>query len=463
MKIKNSEHLKSNTCIPELRRLRADAVKILEAALDAVDPRRAVLEKVQTSDLGLKIEDLNLPWDEIGDIVVVGGGKAAGPMAEAIEETLGDRVKDGLLNVLKGTECNYSLTRIKLNPASHPIPDQSGVRGVRAMMRMVSGLDRRDLVICLISGGGSALMPLPAEDVTLEDIQNVTGILLKAGATINELNAVRKHLSAFKGGQLARASQPAKVVSLILSDVVGSPLDVIASGPTSPDPTTFEDAINVLKKYGVWEDVSRSVRKKLEEGEMGEMPDTPKTDDPLFQNVHNVVVASNVTASVRAKEEAERLGYNAQLLTTRLEGEARHAGVFIAGLSKGIIFDGVPLKPPAALVIGGETTVKVRGRGVGGRNQELALGAAQTISGLDCVVAALGTDGIDGPTDAAGAIVDGETARRARELGLNLGLHLEANDSYNFFKAMEDHILTGPTGTNVNDLTIVLCGNKEDV
>jgi len=462
MKIRNYEHLESNTCSLEMRRLRADVVVILEAALDAVDPKRAVLAKVQAYELGLRIDDLNLPWDAIRDIFVVGGGKAAGPMAEAIEEAIGDRVKDGLVNVLKGTETSYSLKRVKLNPASHPIPDQAGVRGVRAMIRMVSGLDRRDLVICLISGGGSALMPLPAEGVTLDDIQSVTGLLLKAGATINELNAVRKHLSAFKGGQLARACQPARVVSLILSDVVGDSLDTIASGPTSPDLTTFSVAVSVLKKYVVWDDLASSVKSRLEAGERGEIPDTPKADDPMFSNVRNIVVASNLTASKRATLEAERLGYRAQLLTTHLEGEARHAGVFIAGLAKGVVVNGLPLKTPAALVIGGETTVRVRGQGIGGRNQELALGAAQNLSGLNCVIAALGTDGIDGPTDAAGAMVDGETARRAEGLGLDIYRFLESNDSYSFFKAMGDHIFTGPTGTNVNDLTILLCGKMED-
>jgi len=462
MKIRNREHLESCVSSSELRRFRADAVRIFEAALDAADPRRAVLEKVQSSVTELRIDDLNLPWSEIGDIIVVGGGKAAGSMAEAVEEALRDRVKDGLLNVLKGTETGYNLKRVKLNPASHPIPDHEGVTGVKAMMRMVSGLDRRDLVICLISGGGSALMPLPAEGVSLGNIQNVTGLLLKAGANINELNAVRKHLSAFKGGQLARACQPARVVSLILSDVVGNPLDAIASGPTSPDPTTFSDSINVLKKYGIWGDLGSSVRSLLEAGARGEIPDTPKADDPLFGNVHNIIVASNLTAAKRAAAEAESLGYKAWLLTTRLEGEARHAGVFIAGLAKGVAHDGLPMRPPAALVIGGETTVRVMGQGIGGRNQELALSAAQNIPGLSCVIATLGTDGIDGPTDAAGAIVDGETVKRAQRLGLDLNNYLEDNDSYSFFKAMGDHIYTGPTGTNVNDLTILLCGKMID-
>lgn len=447
---------------PELRRLRTDALKILEAALEAVDPKRAVAESISFTGDAIRVMGRNLLIKRSAKVVVVGGGKAGGAMAEGVEEALGDRVTEGAVNVLRGMEYKFRLRRIRLKPASHPIPDEAGVQGVRDVMRLVSGLSRDDLVICLISGGGSALMPLPAESVTLEDKQSVTGRLLRAGANINELNSVRKHLSAFKGGQLARVCQPARVVSLILSDVVGDPLDTIASGPTSPDPTTFTDSINVLKKYDVWGDLSPTIKRRLEAGGRGEIPDTPKADDSLFSNVHNIVVASNLTASKRATAEAERLGYNTCLLTTRLEGEARQAGAFIAGLAKGIIHEGLPLAPPAAIIIGGETTVKVTGPGIGGRNQELALGAVQKISGLSCVMAALGTDGIDGPTDAAGATVDGETFERARRVGLGTDAYLEANDSYSFFKAMGDHIYTGPTGTNVNDLTILLCGKMID-
>ena len=462
MKIRNHEQLVQKTRTPELRKLRDDALMILEEALDAVDPKKAILEKVQSTELGFRIDHLYLPWSDIGDVIVVGGGKAAGSMAEAIEEVLGERLRGGVLNVLRGTENRYSLKRIKLNPASHPIPDEAGVRGVNAMMQMASGLNKSDLVICLISGGGSSLMPLPAEGVDLKDIQSTTNLLLKAGATINELNAVRKHLSAIKGGQLARACQPARVVSLILSDVVGDPLDTIASGPTSPDPTTYGEAVTLLEKYGVWDSLSSSIKSRLDSGRRGDIPETPKVDDPIFSNVTNFVVGSNYMASRRATAGIEKRGYKGLLLTTRLEGEARHAGVFIAGLARSLSIDGRPLDPPAGLVLGGETTVNVKGPGKGGRNQELALSAAKKISNLNCVIATLGTDGIDGPTDAAGALVDGETALRAEERGLDMDAILDDNDSYAFFQMMGDHIFTGPTGTNVNDITLVLCGKMID-
>lgn len=458
MKIMNQRQLTDNGGNPELRRLRSDAIKVLEAALEAADPRRAVLERLRLSGDELRVGDLSIPLSETGKIIVVGGGKAGGPMAEAVEEALGGRVTTGAVNVLRGTEAGFRLKRVRLNPASHPIPDGRGVRGVMDMMRLVSGLSEEDLVICLISGGGSALMPLPAEGVTLDDIQGVTGRLLKAGATINELNSVRKHLSAFKGGQLARACHPARVVSLILSDVVGDPLDTISSGPTAPDPTTYSTAVEVLKKYGLFGSLSDGVRKRLMNGVEGLIAETPKANDPLFRGVHNLVVASNLAASERATARARELGYRSQLLTTHLEGEARHAGVFISGLAKGATVNGLPCEPPLALVLGGETTVAVKGDGVGGRNQELALSASRRIGGLNCVIAALGTDGIDGPTDAAGAIIDGSTLARALEKGLAPDEFLERNDSHSFFMALGDCIFTGPTGTNVNDLTLILCG-----
>jgi glycerate 2-kinase len=462
MKIMNQRQLTDNGGNPELRRLRSDAIKVLEAALEAADPKRAILERLQLSGDEVKVGDLRIPLSETAKIIVVGGGKAGGPMAEAVEEALGDRVTAGAVNVLRGTEVGFKLKHVRLNPASHPIPDEEGVRGVMAMMRLVSGLGEEDLVICLISGGGSSLMPLPAEGVTLDDIQGVTGRLLKAGATINELNSVRKHLSAFKGGQLAKACQPARMVSLILSDVVGDPLDTIASGPTAPDSTTYETAVDVMNKYGLLGSLSDGVMRRLVNGVEGLIAETPKADDSLFKGVHNLVVASNLTASERATARARELGYHSQLLTTHLEGEARHAGVFISGLARGATVNGLPCELPLALVLGGETTVAVKGNGVGGRNQELALSASKRIWGLNCVIAALGTDGIDGPTDAAGAIVDGTTLARALKKGLAPDAFLERNDSYSFFKALGDNIFTGPTGTNVNDLTLILCGLNQN-
>jgi len=462
MKIANKRQLTENGSTPELRRLRSDALEALEAALEAVDPKRAVLDSIRLSGDGIRVGGKRVNIGESARIIVVGGGKAGGPMAEGVEEALGDRVTAGAVNVLRGTERGFRPRRIRLNPASHPIPDEAGVRGVMDMMSLVSGLSTRDVVICLISGGGSALMPLPAEGVTLADIQDTTGRLLRAGATINELNAVRKHLSAFKGGQLARACRPARVVSLILSDVVGNPLDTIASGPTAPDHTTFADAIDVLERYCVFGELSEGVRRHLVDGVRGLIAETPKPDDPLFRRVRNVVVASNLTATERAAEAARRMGYRSLLLTTHLEGEARHAGVLVSGLARGASVDGHPLKPPACIVLGGETTVAVKGNGLGGRNQELALSASRMIGGLCCVIAALGTDGIDGPTDAAGALADGATAARASEQGLDPDAFLGRNDSYSFFKALGDSIFTGPTGTNVNDLILVLCGLRKD-
>ena len=321
---------------------------------------------------------------------------------------------------------------------------------------MVDQAGDDDLVVVLISGGGSALMTYPADGVGLEEVRELTGMLLRSGATINELNAVRKHLSSFKGGQLAERAYPATVVSLILSDVVGDPLDTIASGPTAPDGSTFGDAVEVLRRYGLWKSAAASIRRRLEDGVRGRIGETPKPGDRTFDKVFNVVVGSNLVAARAAVERAAALGYNALLLSTRVEGEARHVGTVYAGIAKDAAASGHPVPVPAAVIIGGETTVTVRGSGRGGRNQELALSAAMRIEGMDAVVAALATDGIDGPTEAAGAIVDGWTMRRARAMGLDPVESLRDNDSYRFFSRLGDAILTGPTGTNVNDLALIL-------
>ena len=324
------------------------------------------------------------------------------------------------------------------------------------MMRLTSNLSPDDLVLALISGGGSALMPLPADGVSLEGVQDVTSRLLNVGATINELNAVRKHLSAFKGGQLAANCYPATVISLILSDVVGDPLDTIASGPTAPDPSTYETARDVLNRYGVWGSVSPAVKRRIELGLEGKVAETPKPGDPVFEKVHNVVVANNLKAARAAADKAEKLGYNTEVLSTFVEGEARHVGTVYAGLAKSISMNDIPVPKPGALLLGGETTVTVTGPGIGGRNQEVALGALIKIAGQTCVVLALGTDGIDGPTDAAGAIVDGASLNRAQSKDLDPETYLRSNDSYNFFESLGDAVFTGPTGTNVNDLTLIL-------
>ena len=429
---------------------------VVEAALRAVDPVEAVRRVVRLKGNILLIEGREYDLSRCGRIVVVGAGKAGAPMAAAVEEILGDWIAQGFVNVKHGYVLEPAPRHIVVNQAGHPTPDESGMEGARRIFEMVSPLGEDDLVIALISGGGSALMPLPAEGITLADKKATTEALLRCGATINEINAVRKHISAIKGGQLARAAYPARVVSLILSDVVGSPLDTIASGPTAPDTTTFADAWAVLEKYDLFDELPPAVVERLRRGLAGELPETPKPDDPVFERVQNVIIADNRIAALAAVDEARRQGFNALLLTTYLEGEAREIAKAVAALGKGMSAHSDPVPPPACLVLGGETTVTVTGRGMGGRNQELALSAAMALAGWeDVAVLTLATDGTDGPTDAAGAFVDGSTVRRAQGAGLDPLEYLRENDSYRFFQALGDLLVTGPTNTNVNDLAFV--------
>ena len=456
MHIKNSNQLIKNGVSEALRKLRGDAITVLEAALNSVDPYKAVLNNLKIVDGKLRVGNFKASLDDLRKIVVIGGGKAGGAMAEAVESVLGDRVSGGCVNVLQGTEFRYNLKKIRLQGASHPIPNNDGVRGVAEMLMLISSMREKDLVICLISGGGSALMPYPAEGISLEDKQDVTSRLLMKGATIDDLNAVRKHLSAIKGGQLARRCYPTRVVSLILSDVVGDPLDTIASGPTSPDTTTFRNAVDVLKKYKLWDDICSQVRERLEYGVKKVIVETPKPGDEIFNHVTNIIVGNNSIAAESAVEAAKALGYNSLIVSTMFEGEAAEVGTVLAGIARELAAKGRPLKPPAAIIVGGETTVNVRGSGRGGRNQELALSLARRITGLKAVAASLATDGIDGPTEASGAIVDGETSTKASEAGLSIEKFLAENDSYSFFERIGDMIVTGPTGTNVNDLVLII-------
>jgi hydroxypyruvate reductase len=387
-------------------------------------------------------------------VFIVGGGKAAVPMATAIADALADRLTAGSIVTKYGhatgtqhsaSSTQYPVPSIQILEAGHPMPDENSVRGAQAVADLARQATERDLVICLLSGGGSALLTLPVPGLTLADLQALTDALLRSGATINELNSVRKHWSRVKGGRLTRLIAPATLVTLVLSDVVGDPLDVIASGPTVPDPTAVADAQAVLERYGVW--TGRAVP----------FQETPKPGDPAFERVQHVIVGSNRLAAVAAVEQARQLGFGALLLSTYVEGEAREVARVAAALAKGMRGHGDPLSPPACLVWGGETTVTMRGEGKGGRNQELALASALALDGWPGVlVMALATDGTDGPTDAAGAIATGETVARARALGLDPQAALDANDSYPFFDALGGLILTGPTGTNVNDLLLVL-------
>jgi len=456
VEIKNVDELLRNAGSSLDREARELAIDAVNAALEAVDPEVIIKSKVKVKGGTLKIGKLTFNLDKFRSIYIVGGGKACGPMAEALVELLGDRIKEGAINV-PYSDLSYRTGRVKLQHAGHPIPDQSGVEGATRMLDLVGKAEEKDLVFCLISGGGSSLMPQPRSGISLEDKQKVTDALLKSGATINEFNTVRKHISGLKGGWLAKEAYPATIVNLILSDVVGDPLDFIASGPTVPDTTTFHDSVEVLKHHGLWKKVSDSVRKILTDGEKGLIPETPKLGDKVFKKVHNIVIGNNFTASHAAYNTFRKARLNSLLLTSRLEGQARDVGTMLASMAKEMLASGNPVPKPAGIVAGGETTVTVVGKGKGGRNQEVALGAALKIGSMDgVVIASVSTDGVDGPTDAAGAIVDGKTLQRARGLRLNPREFLANNDSYMFFSKLRDLVFSGPTGTNVCDVTVIV-------
>jgi glycerate 2-kinase len=419
--------------------LRRQALRIFKAALKAADPYQAVLRHPRINPAPYR------------NIFVIGAGKASAQMARAMERLLGARITGGLINVKDGH--GAKLRRIQINECGHPIPDQRGVDGARRIAQIASGAGPDDLVVCLISGGASALLPLPAPGITLAEKQKTTQLLLHCGASIHELNCVRKHISRIKGGQLARMAYPAKLLTLILSDVIGDDLDVIGSGPTVPDPSTFADARAIFEKYKIWKKLPSAVRRRF----TSPPEETPKPGDKVFEKTRNVIVGSNALAVDAAAAEARRLGFHTLVLSTFLEGEARQVARVHAAIAKEIRATGRPAKAPACVISGGETTVTIRGKGLGGRNQEFALAAAIDIAGLrDVAILSAGTDGTDGPTDATGAIADGGTLARAETLGLHASAFLMNNDSYHFFEATGDLIKTGPTGTNVADIQLIL-------
>ncbi len=428
--------------------------RVLEASLSAVDPEQAVIAHLKVDGSRLVLDGTHLNLDSIERIFLVGAGKAGVPMAEAVQKLLGNRLTRGMVVVKDGYAQTTAVSpHIPIFTAAHPIPDQRGIMAAKEIFNLLQNTTPHDLVIFLISGGGSALMTSPPPGISLLDLQKLTEILLKCGATINEINVLRKHLDEIKGGQLARKAAPARIITLILSDVVGDPLDIIASGPTVPDPSTFQDALAILERHSIVPQVPTAILDHLRQGADGNLPDTPKPGDPLFERVTNIVIASNKTAAQAAVQQAQREGFHAQLLTSFLQGEARQAGRFLAAVLKQMAIDGQPLMRPACLVAGGETTVTLKGEGLGGRNQELALAAVNDLADLPgALLAALATDGGDGPTDAAGAVVSEMTHERALKLGLDPQLYLSRNDSYHFFKRLDDLIITGPTQTNVNDL-----------
>lgn len=451
--------------------LRRDLRACVDAALGAVEPERLVASFLSGTPGDAA------PLESAGRVWIAGIGKAAVAMSHGVAAALGSRLAGGVLVVPRGQAT--APVGLEVFEGGHPIPSREGVAGAGAIRRLASELSRQsqqsrlgedsaaDLLLVLISGGGSALMTLPPDGVSLADVQATTGALLKAGADIGELNTVRKHLDLLKGGQLARAASPARVLALVLSDVVGDPLDLIASGPVSPDPSTFAMAVDVLKRFGLLSEVPIAVREHLESGLEGSIPDTPGPGDDCLRNSVAHIVGNNQMAAEAACGEAERLGYRVELTSTAVTGEAAEVGANLARTALGVA-DSDP-SARVCIVSAGETTVTVTGTGKGGRNQEVALGAAIQLAGAPedgapspILIASVGTDGIDGPTDAAGAIATETTLRRAQALGLDARRALANNDSYPFFKTLDDLIITGPTGTNVMDLQFVLVGGASE-
>jgi hydroxypyruvate reductase len=439
----------------QVETMRQHAMEIFQAALKAVDPVEAILRYVKQVDAGVQIGEHHFKFQDYDRILVVGAGKAGAPMAKALEDLLGDRVADGVIVVKEGH--GLPLKHVRIHEAGHPVPDERGISGAEDILSLVNAAGERDLVLCVISGGGSALLVAPAEGVTLADKQEVTRLLLACGADIHEINTVRKHLSRAKGGGLARLAYPATVVSLILSDVVGDDLNVIASGPAVPDTSTFADTREVFRKYDIWHQLAGSVQTRIQQGLAGDITDTPKAGDDVFQRCYSELVGTNIQALIAASKEARRKGYQPLILSSMVEGEAREVVKMFTAFAKEIRNSANPIPAPACILCGGETTVTIQGEGKGGRNQEFALASALVIDGMEnIVVLSGGTDGTDGPTDAAGAIADGQTLARARAKNLDPQDFLKRNDAYHFFQPLEDLIITGPTRTNVSDVYMIL-------
>ncbi|NJD98216.1 glycerate kinase [Thermococcus sp. LS1] len=432
--------------------LQRAALEIMNAALKAADPYLAVKRALEYREDRLYVngKSFNVP----GRVYLLAFGKAACAMAKAAHEVLGERIAEGLIVTKYGYAANcVDDPKITVIEAGHPVPDENSMRGALAGVELAEKVGEDDLLLVLISGGGSALFTLPEDGISLDDKIQTNELLLKSGAKIYEINTVRKHISKVKGGKLAKLVK-GTVVSLILSDVVGDPLEAIASGPTVSDPTTFEDAHRVLRLYGVWDKLPESVREHVEKGLLGEAEETLKEDLP---NVHNFIVGSGAIACEAAKRKAEELGFNAHILTTTLEGEAREVALAIGSLIQEIASRNRPFERPAVLIAGGEWTVTIEGEaGLGGPNQEFALSIARKIAGLNAVVLALDTDGTDGPTDAAGGIVDGSTLENLKTAGIDVEEVLKKHDAYRALEKVGALLKTGPTGTNVNSLVIAV-------
>lgn len=441
-----------------LDKLRLCARQILDACLDAADPEAAVKRFVRSDGDHLFIgTDLRINLKDFRRILVVGAGKGSAPMAKALEDLLGNRIAAGVVCVKYGH--GLPLKRIRIREAAHPVPDEAGEVAARQIIALLEGAREDALVLSCISGGGSALLPVPAPGITLDQKQELTRRLLAVSAEIHEINAVRKHLSGSKGGNLMKVAHPARVINLMLSDVIGDEPDTIASGPFAPDPSTFADVLRILERYNLFEGCSQDIRDRIIDGSHGKIQETPKQGDEIFSRVHHVVVGSNAQSLSAGKKKAEELGFDSLILSSTIGGDTSEAALFHASIAREMRSTGNPVRPPACVLSGGETTVHLTGDGLGGRNQEFALALVEVASPLrDVVFLGAGTDGTDGPTNAAGAVVDSSSMKRASALGLNPKDFLKRNDSYHFFQALGDLIITGPTRTNVMDVRIILAG-----
>ena len=441
--------------MPSLKQQRQDARSIFEAGIEAADPMVLIPRHLRVDGqilyAGQGVYDLT----KYKHIYVIGAGKATVKMALAVEELLDQKITGGIVIVKRGHA--LPLRKLEIIEAGHPIPNQAGVDATETIVALLRRTLETDLILCLISGGASALLVSPSAGLSLQDKQQTTQALLNCGARIHEVNAVRKHISKVKGGRLAELAYPSTVVALILSDVIGDAVDIIGSGPTAPDSSTFADCLSIIERYGVREMIPGVVRRFFQKGAAGQAAETPKADNSIFNKVQNLIVGNNRFALLAAKERAEALGYHAFVLSNSVEGEAKKVAVDHAAIAKDVLAGHGRVYRPACFISGGETTVTIEGDGLGGRNQEFALAAAIEIDGMaGVVVLGGGTDGTDGPTNAAGAIVDGATLQRAREKGFDARDYLRRNDSYPLLKAVGDLLVTGPTLTNVMDLRLVL-------
>ena len=429
------------------------AVDIFLSGVESVKPDNLINRYVSVSNDTLRIENLLFKLSEIKNIYVVGAGKASAMMAQATETILKSKITAG--HIVTKYHHSVPLTYIKTTEAGHPVPDENGIKGTEQILSIVQNAGKEDLVICLISGGGSALLADVPDGCTLADLKSLNSILLKSGATINEMNCIRKHLSNVKGGQLAKAASPARVVSLILSDVIGDPLDVIASGPTAPDPGTFAEALAIVDKYKLRTEMPDQIIKILMEGYEHLRPETLKESDEILKQTSNLIIGTNKLALSTAKEKAESFGYETSVITNTLEGDVEDVAQYLVQLAKNTQLGNYGEK--ICLLFSGEPTVKVIGNGLGGRNQHLALICAnllQDVPGITLLSG--GTDGSDGPTDAAGAVADSSTSLNAIARNLDIESFIRTNDAYHFFKAEGGLLVTGPTQTNVMDLMVIL-------